>query len=118
LASVEPLIDVTKVVSRVVCVDLDGSLLSTDFLYETFVAFLRKNPLELWKVFVWGFQGKAQLKRRLAELGEVDVRLLPMNEEVLAFLRRQREVGRRLVLATAAEESLARAVADHLGLFD
>jgi 4-hydroxybenzoate polyprenyltransferase len=118
LASIEHLVDVTKVVSRVLCVDLDGSLLSTDLLYETFVAFLRKNPLELWKVFVWVSQGKAQLKRRLAELDEVDVRLLPLNEEVLAFLRRQREAGQRLVLATAAEESLARAVADHLGLFD
>jgi 4-hydroxybenzoate polyprenyltransferase len=118
LASIEQRVDVTKVVSRVLCVDLDGSLLSTDLLYETFVAFFRKNPLELWKVIVWVSHGKAQLKRRLAERGEVDVCLLPLNGEVLAFLRQQRAAGQRLVLATAADERLARAVADYLGLFE
>ncbi len=48
----------------------------------------------------------------------LDPALLPYNEWLVAYLREQKAVGRRLVLATAADMSMARAVADHLGLFD
>ena len=48
----------------------------------------------------------------------LDVASLPYRPEVIAFLKEQKQQGRRLVLATAAQEQLARQVADHLGLFD
>ena len=34
------------------------------------------------------------------------------------FLRQEKQSGRRLVLATASNERIARAVANHLGIFD
>jgi 4-hydroxybenzoate polyprenyltransferase/phosphoserine phosphatase len=108
----------STVENRVLCVDLDGSLLATDLLYESFLALLRWKPLDLWRVPLWICLGKAQLKRRLAERVELDVRSLPVHEEVVDFLRQERSEGRQLVLVTAAEERLARAVADHMGLFD
>jgi phosphoserine phosphatase len=43
---------------------------------------------------------------------------LPYREPLLSYLRNEREKGRRIVLATAAHESIARAVAAHLGVFD
>jgi 4-hydroxybenzoate polyprenyltransferase len=100
------------------CVDLDGGLLATDLLYESFVALLRTRPWEAWRVPVWLLPGKAHLKRQLAESTVLDVRSLPYREEVLDLLRQQRAEGRRIVLATAADAHLAQAVADHVGLFD
>jgi len=49
---------------------------------------------------------------------EFDASLLPYNEELLAFLRRAKREGRRIGLFTAADQSIADAVADHLGLFE
>src|SRR5262249_8156977 len=61
---------------------------------------------------------RAAFKRQAAILSELAPELLPYNLEVIAFLREQRRAGRPIVLATAADERIAHAVADHLGLFD
>lgn len=104
--------------ARVVCVDLDGSMLAGDLLWESFLGLARTRPWELLRVPGWLAQGVANLKRRLAERGAVDVASLPYREDVLAYLRQRREQGCRLVLTTAADEQLARRVAEHVGLFD
>jgi 4-hydroxybenzoate polyprenyltransferase len=104
--------------TRVLCVDLDGSLIATDLLWESFLAVLRARPWAVLAVPGWLLRGRAYLKRRLASEAALDVGTLPFRDEVLGFLRQRRDEGRRLVLATAAEEQLARAVADHVGLFD
>jgi 4-hydroxybenzoate polyprenyltransferase len=43
---------------------------------------------------------------------------LPFRQEVLGYLTEQKARGRKLVLATAAPEPYASAVAEHLGFFD
>jgi 4-hydroxybenzoate polyprenyltransferase len=43
---------------------------------------------------------------------------LPYREALCNFLRLERGKGRRIILATAANQSIAEAVAAHLGLFD
>ncbi len=58
------------------------------------------------------------MKSELARRGEIDVSVLPYDANVVDELRRERAAGRRIVLATAADSSIARRVADHLGLFD
>lgn len=103
---------------RPLCVDLDGSLVSTDMLHETFLAALRREPWVAALSVLWLLRGIPHLKRNLAERGGVDVATLPYREEVVAFLREERHKGRRLVLATASWTSVAQRVADHLGLFD
>jgi len=118
MASNEPISVRSKVADRVLCVDLDGSLLATDLLYESLLALVRSRPRDVLRVPLWIGKGRAQLSRRLAERTDLDVRSLPLHDEVALFLRKQHDLGRRLVLATAAEERLARAVADHLNLFD
>lgn len=101
----------------VLCVDLDGTLVSTDTLWESFLALLRKNPLRLLFVPWWLLQGKAFLKRQIAQRVELDVSQLPYRREVLEFLRHQRQHGRTLVLTTAADRAIAERVAHHTGLF-
>ncbi len=89
-------------------VDLDGSVLRTDSLIESMFVLARTKPLSLFKLPFWRLQGAAHFKHLLAEAAIPDVHLLPYRADVLAFLREQKELGRPVVLATAADERLAR----------
>jgi 4-hydroxybenzoate polyprenyltransferase len=63
--------------------------------------------------------GRALLKQRVAEVSLMDATLLPYNISLLTYLQEQKRHGRRLVLVTAADASVARSVAEHhAGLFD
>ncbi|MGK6310163.1 UbiA family prenyltransferase [Variovorax sp. DT-64] len=99
-------------------VDLDGTLIATDSLHESLLKLVRVSPRALLSLPLWLLRGRAALKREVARRTRLDVRTLPYRPEVLDFVRRAREAGRRTVLATASDGRMARRVADHLGLFD
>jgi 4-hydroxybenzoate polyprenyltransferase/phosphoserine phosphatase len=100
------------------CVDLDGTLLKTDLLWESALGLVKRDPGALAKAPFWLLSGRANLKRRLAELAALDVALLPYRDEVLELIATERARGRRIVLVSAADETFAQAVAAHLGCFD
>jgi 4-hydroxybenzoate polyprenyltransferase/phosphoserine phosphatase len=102
---------------RTLCVDLDGTLVRTDTLLEAFLC-LMKHGLAWLLAPLWLLKGRAYLKRRIAAASPLDVATLPYNEELVAELRRQRDAGRPVYLATGADETIAGRVAEHLGLFD
>ncbi len=99
-------------------IDLDGTLIKTDSLIESFLALIRQNPLYAFVVPLWLLRGRAYLKQQISRRVTLDVSLLPYHQELLAYLRVQRDQGRRLVLATGADEKIARGVADYLRLFE
>lgn len=99
-------------------VDLDGTLLKTDVLLESIVLLLKRNPLYGFLLPVWLLRGRARLKHELARRVQVACELLPLNPELLAFLRQEKDRGRRLVLISASNEAAVRAVGAHLDLFD
>jgi 4-hydroxybenzoate polyprenyltransferase/phosphoserine phosphatase len=103
---------------RPIFVDLDGTLIRSDLLWETLFLVARQNPAVLWRVPGWLLDGKATLKAELARGCEFDPALLPYRQEVVELLRQEKAAGRTIILATGANEKLAHAVADHLGLFD
>lgn len=98
-------------------VDLDGSLVRTDTSVECVVA-LAKRPVHLLRALSAWRYGRARAKQELAAAAELDPRLLPYNQELLAYLREQQADGRSLILATGADRQMAMAVAQHLDLFD
>ena len=99
-------------------VDLDGTLLRTDLLLESALRLIKQKPwLVLWMP-LWLLRGRAYLKREIFQRVQIDVSLLPSNEELLAWLRDEKSRGRRLILATASDYQQACSVAEPFGLFD
>src|SRR5215470_4618634 len=99
-------------------VDLDGTLIKTDLLFESVCSLLRKEPLALLALPIWLLKGRAHLKREIAQRVQLDPALLPYRTELLDYLRAEHDKGRLIILATGSDERLARHVADHLNLFD
>src|ERR1039457_4240820 len=99
-------------------VDLDGTLIKTDLLWESLARLLRRNPLRIFHVLFWWARGRAFLKKRLAALVRIAPATLPYNEPFLNFLREQKAGGRKIILATASDLQMAKPVADYTGLFD
>ena len=99
-------------------VDLDGTLIRSDLLWESLVLFLKRHPLQVWRLPFWLLRGKAGFKESLASRVELDPAALPYDEVLLEHIGRQRSAGRETVLATGAHARLAEGVAAHLGLFD
>lgn len=99
-------------------IDLDGTLLRSDMLLETGMAFVRHKPLSLFKLFGWLTKGKAALKEGLAKAHPMDVSVLPYDPVIIELIEAERRNGRTIVLATASHHSLAELIAEHLQLFD
>ncbi len=99
-------------------VDLDGTLIHTDLLWESLLSALRVAPLGALAGLGRLREGRAAMKSALAGLAQIDVDALPYNRPLLEWLSEQARAGRPLWLATAANRSLAERVAAHLGLFE
>jgi 4-hydroxybenzoate polyprenyltransferase len=99
-------------------VDLDGTLIRTDMMWESLAGLLRHEPLALLAVPVWWLRGRAHLKRELAARVCIDAATLPYNLPFLDWLKEQRRAGRKIVLATASDRAMAAPIAQHLGIFD
>lgn len=73
----------------VLCVDLDGTLLSTDILWESILLLLKKRPWKIINFPFWLLRGKAYLKRQVAQRVELCAASLPIRQEVLKFRVKQ-----------------------------
>ncbi len=102
----------------VLVVDLDGTLARTDTLWEALVSLLRRRPWRILAIPFWLLRGRAYVKARLLAEAPIAVERLPYCEELLTWLRQERQRGRTLLLATASTASVGEAVARHLALFD
>ena len=104
---------------QVVCADVDGTLLATDLLYESLLVALKRRPWVLFVIPFWLLQGRAVLKARLAEQATA-LRFdnLPLREEVVAYLKQQRERGCRIILASASHHTLVAGIARRIGSID
>jgi 4-hydroxybenzoate polyprenyltransferase/phosphoserine phosphatase len=100
-------------------IDLDGTLIKSDMLLETVLEVLRRSPWAVFAMPFWLARGRAAFKRQVAmRAGALSPESLPYRHEILDWLRAERLRGRRVVLATASDEQLARRIAEHLDAFD
>ena len=99
-------------------VDLDGTLTSTDTLLESAIRILKRTPAQALLMPAWLWRGRAYFKAAIASRCTFPADLLPYRQDLLAYLKAEKERGRVIVLATAAHRIIAEAVAAHLGIFD
>lgn len=106
--------------ARWLIVDLDGTLLRSDMLLESF-----------WNVFSRDFRvamrsafrlatgkSRAAEKDTLAQHADIDIARLPYNADVLALIEERRAAGDKVALVTASNSRFAQEIADHLACFD
>lgn len=102
----------------VLVIDMDGTLLRSDLLFESFWSACGRDwrsPVPAARALL---RGRAALKRCLAGMAALDPASLPYDPAVVAYVGAWRERGGRAALVTAGDQTLARLVAAHLGLFD
>lgn len=104
--------------TMILAVDLDGTLLNSDMLLETFWNAASKD----WGSAIGAVRslskGKAALKAELTRASDVDVSTLPYNADVLDYIANWKADGGKVALVTATNQSLADQIANHLGVFD
>ena len=89
-------------------IDLDGTLLSTDTLHELLLLFLKRRPTAAWQIPGWVLSGRATVKDRLADVvTDEDVATFPAHAALVTLAENEAARGRKIVLATAADLSIA-----------
>lgn len=100
------------------CVDLDGTLIKTDTLFESFLIFIKAKPFYIFFLPLWLLRGRAYLKQKITYSTKLNIALLPYNQAVLDWIQAEKAKGRKIILVTAANQLIAESIAQHLGLFD
>ena len=103
---------------KIICVDLDGTLIKGDLSWGSAKKFVEKNFFNIFKLAFWYFRGIPYLKYKLAEEVEIDPSALPYNFEFLSYLTQKKSEGSKICLATGATEKYAKQIADYLQIFD
>ncbi|TPP06986.1 UbiA family prenyltransferase [Rhizobium glycinendophyticum] len=99
-------------------VDLDGTLIKTDLLYESLFDALSRRHIEVFNRDLPSRLSRNGIKRHLLSFCDIDHGNLPYNENVLSIINAARGAGRKVYLATASDRFHAEKVADHLEVFD
>lgn len=103
---------------EVLVVDLDGTLLRTDMLHESFWNSFSKRWHIPFKSITKILSGKSALKSYLASEATIDITLLPYNNLVIDYIHKHRSKGGKVALVTATHQLLAEKIAKHLEIFD
>ncbi len=91
--------------------DVDGTYLNTDLLYEGFWAGLGRAPLTTLRIVATHFAHPARLKAELAAAVPLRTDLMPRNPDVEAVIRAAEAEGREVCLASAAHRGLVERLA-------
>jgi 4-hydroxybenzoate polyprenyltransferase/phosphoserine phosphatase len=99
-------------------VDLDGSLVRSNLLVESFFAEIGNNYRRLPSLFWALVRGKAAFKASIAEGTTADAMHLPYDADVLKIVDDARSEGRPVYLVSESDNPYVSAIAAHLGKFD
>ena len=96
--------------------DVDGTFLNTDMLYENFWAGLGQNPIATLKAAFKHIRHPARLKQELVNVADLRTDLLPVNADIKALAAETLASGREVVLASASDQALVTRLAQDHGL--
>jgi len=100
------------------CVDLDGTLIRSDMLFEATLLLIRKNPFYIFLLPIWLLKGKALLKQEIFSKVIINPEALPYRNEIIEYINIAKKNGKKIVLITASPYLIAKTIADYIGLFD
>lgn len=100
---------------RPLVVDVDGTLIKTDLLFESALQFAAHRPMEAWKLLGWTFAGRSELKAYLADRIALDTATLPLRDEVVTVIREAQRQAVPVYLASASDHRYVHALAVRLG---
>lgn len=96
--------------------DVDGTFLKTDILYENFWAALGVHPWATIKVCAKYLTDPAGLKCALADIADIRTDLLPVNSDIKNLADQGKAAGREVVLASASYGPIVARLATVYGL--
>ena len=102
----------------ITCIDLDGTLIKTDMLYESFLYCFKKNPLVVFLCAYWLLTGgKTKLKSNLAKRFVFDVLALPFNKDVIKLCTERKAKGDEVYLVSASDSTICKQIERHFSFF-
>lgn len=93
--------------------DVDGTFLKTDLLYECFWRGMGRAPFRTLSACARLMHRPAALKSALAIIARPRVALMPVEPSIAALAAESRSNGRDVVLASASDVTLVRALSRH-----
>jgi 4-hydroxybenzoate polyprenyltransferase len=96
-------------------VDVDGTLIRSDLLWEGFAWILTRRPRRLLPALLALSRGRPSLKALLARESAVNIDDLPIEPATLELIDNARAAGAKVVLASAAHESQVEDLKDRVG---
>lgn len=96
-------------------VDVDGTLLRTDLLWEGLIQAVMRRPARLLAIFRALLRGRAAFKAAVADASALNVDDIPLEPSALALIEEARAQGRPIVLASAAHAAQLSSLADRIG---
>ncbi len=109
--------DTARAAAVPLAVDLDGTFINTDMLWESLKDVSRRQPWNILLYPYWLARGRPCLKRELATRATLNLANLPFHMAFHNFLHAEKARGRKLILATASDATVAQQVVDEAGLF-
>lgn len=99
-------------------VDVDGTLICSDLLYESVLQLIATQPWNIWKLGIWVAGGKAMLKQNLVESTDPHIATIPLREETLAYIAAAKAQGRPVWLASASDKRWVEQIAARIDGID
>lgn len=99
-------------------VDVDGTLICSDLLYESALQLIATQPWNTWKLGTWLAGGKASLKQNLVEATDPHIATIPLREETVAYIAAAKAHGRPVWLASASDRRWVEQIAARIDGID
>lgn len=86
---------------KTLCVDCDGTLITSDLFHEALIRLLLRKPWMLPPVLVWWMRGRQVLKSKVAQISPLQISALPFRDEVVTYAHAEKASGARNACAVA-----------------
>jgi 4-hydroxybenzoate polyprenyltransferase len=92
------------------CVNCDYALLKTDVFQEAVFLFIKKSPLNIFRLAIWILRGRSELIQRVSAEVQINWRTVPRMDAVVQRMRAAHGDNRPVFLLTSMPEKWAQEV--------